>query len=150
MKSSPMMIRIAELRMRSAPMIGPTVRTLRGSPAPKRASSSFSRFANSVPSASGAGLALGEGAADPDAAPADADALGLALASGDALGDADGLPLADGAAEADPDGEALADAEPDAPAEPDGDGAAVSAGIRSIGSGRMRRRPLSSSVTRTS
>ena len=34
MNSSPMTMRMIELRMSSAPMIGPTVRTLRGSPAP--------------------------------------------------------------------------------------------------------------------
>ncbi len=34
MNSSPMTIRIAELRMRSEPMIGPTVRRSRGSPGP--------------------------------------------------------------------------------------------------------------------
>src|SRR5205809_2166329 len=93
MNSSPMMIRIAELRIRSDPMIGPTVVTLLGPPpcgAPKRLMSAFSRSSNGVPgttagdalgaetAALAEALAVGEGLAEADE---DAAALGVAGAS---------------------------------------------------------------------
>src|SRR5687768_245678 len=106
-----MTMRIAELRMRSAPMIGPTVRTLRGSPSPNSASRSSSRFANSVPPAIGAGVGS-------------ADGLGAALAEADALGSPLALALALAPAEADADGAS----------EPDGAGSSPPGGMRSIGS----------------
>src|SRR5687768_3547172 len=98
MNSSPMMIRIAELRMRSAPMIGPTVRRLRGSPGPNRSSSSSSRPANSVPCAIGAALGSADGLAE-------------AAAEADGSADADGSGDADGWTDADADGDADAGAE---------------------------------------
>src|SRR5438128_3622337 len=80
MNSSPMMIRIAELRIRSDPMIGPTVVTLLGPPpcgAPKRLMSAFSRSSNGVPGTT-AGDALGAETAA--LAEADGDAAALAVA----------------------------------------------------------------------
>src|SRR5205814_972264 len=87
MKSSPMMIRIAELLIRSAPMIGPTVVTLLGPPpsgSPKRATSAFSRSSKAVPGTTvGAELAAAVGVAVPVA---EADALALAVAAAEELG----------------------------------------------------------------
>src|SRR5437899_182295 len=59
MKSSPMMMRIAELRIRSAPTIGPTVVALRTCPTPNFAWSAFSRRSNVVPGTTGASDGLG-------------------------------------------------------------------------------------------
>src|SRR5439155_2597118 len=81
MNSSPMMIRIAELRIRSDPMIGPTVVTLLGPPpcgAPKRLMSAFSRSSNGVP-----GTTAGDALGAETAAPAEALAVGEGLAEAD-------------------------------------------------------------------
>ena len=120
------MIRIAELRIRSDPMIGPTVVTLLGPPpsgAPKRLMSAFSRSSNGVPGTT-AGDALG------------ADTAALA----DALGVGEGLAVA--LAEADVDAVALGVA-----GASDALGAAVAAGSRSTGEVRMRRNPSPRRVT---
>ena len=124
MNASPMMMRIAELRISSSPMIGPTVRTSRGSPGPNCSSRSAWSSANSVPSAIGTGVGSGVGGrlrrggrarrVGPREVPE-----GVGLTDGDAA--ADGLTLADGGAD------------------PDGDGSGRTAGSRSIGSVRMRR-----------
>src|SRR5688500_2350614 len=131
MNSSPTTIRMAEVRISSAPMIGPTVLRRRGSPAPNLSSSSVSSSANSVPSAIGGGVGSADGLAD-----ADEDAV------------VDGL--ADGSAEADAAAEGEATADPEAEAEAEGDGAGVCAGTRSIGSVRILRNPSLSSVTSAS
>src|SRR5439155_21612480 len=114
MNSSPMMIRIAELRIRSDPMIGPTVVTLLGPPpcgAPKRLMSAFSRSSNGVP-----GTTAG------DALRADTAALA------DALGVGEGEGFAVALVEADADAVALGVA-----CASEVLGAAVAAGSRSTG-----------------
>src|SRR3972149_5650453 len=61
MKSSPITIRMIELRISSDPTVGPTVTMLRGWPSPKRAMSSFSRASNGGPGITGGGGAAGGG-----------------------------------------------------------------------------------------
>src|SRR5438105_2965013 len=107
---SPMMIRIAELRIRSAPMIGPTVVTDRTVAEPNLATRAFSRSSNGVP-----GTTLG-GELDAETA-ADADGRGVGVAVAFAVADGEAVAAAT---------EAL--------------GAGVEAGSRSTGAVRMRRR----------
>src|SRR5205823_7507189 len=126
MNSSPMMIRIAELRIRSEPMIGPTVVTLLGPPpcgAPKRAMRAFSRSSNGVPGTT-AGDTLG--------------AVTAGVAEALDVGDAFGV----GLAEADEDAVALAVA-----GASDALGAGVAGGSRSTGEVRIRRNPSPRRVT---
>src|SRR5438270_5214340 len=109
---SPMMIRIAELRMRSAPMIGPTVVTDRTVAGPNLATSAFSRSSNGVP-----GTTVGAELGAETAADADGRGVGVGAAVGFAVAEGDAVPGAS---------EAL--------------GAAVEAGNRSTGAVRIRRR----------
>src|SRR4029077_5969163 len=113
---SPMMIRIAELRIRSAPMIGPTVVTERTVACPKRATSAFWSWSNFVPGTT-AGAELGaETAAVADGR---GDGEGVAVGFAEVDGEVAGLPV-------------------DAPGGPLG--AVVEAGNRSTGAGRTPRK----------
>src|SRR5512135_449416 len=118
MKSSPITMRIAELRMRSEPMIGPTVETLAVCAAPNRATSALRRSSNGVPAGSGTGEPV---------APGLATGLGVGLGDGVAVGDREAEGLAD--PEAMDVGEGVA-----APlATIEGSGAGVEGGRRSTG-----------------
>src|SRR5580765_3911893 len=113
---SPMMIRIAELRIRSAPMIGPTVVTARTVALPNRATSAFSRLSNLVPGTT-AGAELGAETA------ADADGRGVG----------EGVAVAFAVADGEAAGVAVAGASEEL-------GAGVASGSRSTGAVRIRRR----------
>src|SRR6185295_12386329 len=126
MNSSPMTIRMIELRISSDPTVGPTVTTLRGSPAPNRAISCFSSVSNFVPGMTGAGVGLGDSLALAEAdaeaeAPAEPLGSGVGLGLGVGLGDGSGVT---------PEGRG------------DGVGTGVEAGRRSIGVVRISRNPL--------
>src|SRR5213593_4769885 len=88
MKSSPMTIRMIELRTRSDPTIGPTVVELCSVSFPKRSTSCASTRSNRV-SRTGAGVGLGDGVA-----------LGEGVDDGVALGELAPEPLAPGATDA--------------------------------------------------
>src|SRR5579859_4511428 len=104
MKASPMTMRIAELRMRSEPTIGPTVFTWRVVAAPNEVTSALRRSSSLVPAMTGAGLPVAPG-----------EAAGVAVAEDEELADAD------------------AAADPDAAGEGIWIGADVAWGSRSIG-----------------
>src|SRR6476661_8184781 len=84
---SPMMIRIAELRMRSAPMIGPTVVTDRTVAGPNLATSAFSRSSNGVP-----GTTVGAELGAETAGDADGRGVGVGVAVGFAGADGEAGP----------------------------------------------------------
>src|SRR6185436_20015825 len=126
MNSSPMTIRMIELRISSKPTVGPTVTTLRGSPAPNRAISCFSSLSNGVPGITGCGVGLG-------------DEVGLAVAVAEPLGSGVGLGLGVGlgvGAGVCPEGTG------DDVGVGTGVGIGVDAGRRSTGSVLISRKPL--------